>query len=127
MTGSSRRGGTGPHTLSAKIAGPAAAAGAIAVGLVLIGVSGLGHRDVHVAPPPLNAGLQSASGGPNAGRPGVPTATYEVYIPPSPSWQVAPSMPRTHTETSPPDPADPGALPLPPQFPMPPFFDDPQP
>ncbi|MFI5777829.1 hypothetical protein [Nocardia sp. NPDC051570] len=81
--------------LTAKVAGPAVAAGAIAVGLVLIGSCGLGHQDIYVAPPPLNADLQSA---PTATRSG--STTPGIVIPPSPTWRVAVNAPPRRTLTS---------------------------
>ncbi|KZM71490.1 hypothetical protein [Nocardia terpenica] len=70
--------------LTARVAGPAAAAGAVSLGLVVIGACGLGHRDVYVAPPPINADLQVA---PSVGRGS--TTTAAVRIPPSPTWRIA--------------------------------------
>ncbi|ATL70275.1 hypothetical protein CRH09_32920 [Nocardia terpenica] len=66
------------------MAGPAAAAGAVSLGLVVVGACGLGHRDVYVAPPPINADLQVA---PSVGRGS--TTTVAVPIPPSPTWRIA--------------------------------------
>ncbi|MFG1791576.1 hypothetical protein [Nocardia sp. NPDC049149] len=69
-----------------KIAGPAIAAGAVSLGLVLIGACGIGRNDTHVDPPPLQSDPYIA---PAAAREGV-TTTAAVLIPPSPTWQIAP-------------------------------------
>ncbi|WP_062984116.1 hypothetical protein [Nocardia anaemiae] len=74
----------------AKIAGPVIAAGAVSLGLVLIGACGLGKHDTYVAPPPI----KSANDAVPAVRYGTTTsAAAKVFIPPSPSWQVAPAGP----------------------------------
>lgn len=97
-TGAERGGG-----MTAKIAGPAIAAGAISLGLVVIGACGLRPHNTYVAPPPLAAGLPSAAGT------RAPTATtYDVYIPPSPTWRVAVNTPPRRTPTSSPNPSTPG-------------------
>ncbi|MBF6160929.1 hypothetical protein [Nocardia cyriacigeorgica] len=70
----------------AKIVGPVAAAGAVSLGLVLIGACGVGHDDTYVAPPPIRSGL-------NAPAPVVEGTTItasKVVIPPSPTWRIAP-------------------------------------
>ncbi|MGW0047557.1 hypothetical protein [Nocardia cyriacigeorgica] len=70
----------------AKIVGPVAAAGAVSLGLVLIGACGVGHDDTYVAPPPIRSG-------PNAPAPVVEGTTItasRVVIPPSPTWKIAP-------------------------------------
>ncbi|MFC8531111.1 hypothetical protein [Nocardia sp. NPDC057227] len=76
----------------ARIAGPAVAAGAVSVGLVLIGMFGIEREDTYVAPPPLKsdpyAGAPVRDDGGETGS-GVPRIT----IPPSPSWQIAPAGP----------------------------------
>jgi hypothetical protein len=73
----------------AKIAGPAIAAGAVSIGLVLIGACGVGRQDTYVPPPPLKAGEyaepvvhESTTGG---------STTPRVVIPPSPTWRIAPA------------------------------------
>ncbi|MGQ4616305.1 hypothetical protein [Nocardia sp. R7R-8] len=78
----------------AKIAGPAIAAGAVSIGLVLIGVCGVGKQDTYVPPPPLEAGgyaepvvRESATG----------STTPKVVIPPSPTWRIAPADQRHPT------------------------------
>ncbi|AHH21132.1 hypothetical protein NONO_c63620 [Nocardia nova SH22a] len=97
------RAGTGdgepdiPDRLNMKVAGPAIAAGAVSLGLVLIGACGIGHKDVYVAPPPLAADLQVAST--PIKRSGT-TTTPQVQIPPSPSWRVAANTPARRTTTS---------------------------
>jgi hypothetical protein len=74
----------------AKIAGPAIAVGAVSLGLVLIGACGLGKHDTYVAPPPI----KSANDAVPAVRYGTTTsAVPKVFIPPSPSWKVAPPGP----------------------------------
>ncbi|RDI68657.1 hypothetical protein [Nocardia pseudobrasiliensis] len=85
----------GSRRLSAKVAGPAVAAGAVSLGLILIGSCGLGRHDIYVAPPALNADLQSA---PTTGRSG--SSTPAVAIPPSPTWRVAVNTPPRRTLTS---------------------------
>ncbi|MBF6327219.1 hypothetical protein [Nocardia transvalensis] len=84
-----------PRRLNAKVAGPAIAAGAVSVGLVLIGSCGLGRQDVYVAPPPLHADLQSAPPGSRSG-----TTTPAIVIPPSPTWRIAVNAPPRRTLTS---------------------------
>ncbi|WP_040837577.1 hypothetical protein [Nocardia brevicatena] len=72
-----------------KVAGPLAAAGAVSLGLVLIGACGIGQEDTYVAPPPIRSGLQAAP----TPQPSDTTATTaQVIIPPSPTWQVAPEI-----------------------------------
>ncbi|WP_433759209.1 hypothetical protein [Nocardia sp. CA-135398] len=75
----------------AKIAGPVIAAGAVSLGLVLIGACGLGKHDTYVAPPPIKSANEAVP----AVRYGTTTASAapKVFIPPSPSWQVAPAGP----------------------------------
>ncbi|WP_433200144.1 hypothetical protein ACQP1G_07900 [Nocardia sp. CA-107356] len=73
----------------AKIAGPAIAVGAVSVGLVLIGACGLGKHDTYVAPPPIKSLNDAAP----VVRDGTTSAAPKVFIPPSPSWQVAPPGP----------------------------------
>ncbi|MEU7628406.1 hypothetical protein AB0C34_00280 [Nocardia sp. NPDC049220] len=78
----------------ARIAGPAVAAGAVSIGLVLIGACGVGRHDTYVPPPPLKAGqyiepvAREGSTGQTAPR---------VVIPPSPTWKVAPYEQRRAT------------------------------
>ncbi len=86
-----------PDRLNIKVAGPAIAAGAISLGLVLIGACGIGHKDVYVAPPPLAADLQVAST--PIKRSGT-TTTAQVAIPPSPSWRVAVNTPARRTTSA---------------------------
>ncbi|MGF6883381.1 hypothetical protein ABIA39_004959 [Nocardia sp. GAS34] len=86
---------TTPRRLGPKVAGPAIAAGAISLGLVVIGACGLRPHDTYVAPPPLSANLPSA-----AGTRAPTSTTYEVYIPPSPSWRVAVNTPPRRTPTT---------------------------
>lgn len=75
----------------AKIAGPVIAAGAVSLGLVLIGACGLGRHDTYVAPPPIKSANDNTV---PAVRYGPSTSTApQVIIPPSPSWQVAPPGP----------------------------------
>lgn len=83
--------------LNMKVAGPAMAAGAVSLGLVLIGACGVGHDDVYVAPPPLAADLQAAS---TPVKHVSGTTTARVVIPPSPSWRVAVNTPPRRTTTS---------------------------
>ncbi|MEV6134627.1 hypothetical protein AB0L63_00860 [Nocardia sp. NPDC051990] len=71
-----------------KIAGPVIAAGAVSLGLVLIGACGLGKHDTYVAPPPIKSANDDAAPAVRYGT-STPTAP-KVIIPPSPSWQVAP-------------------------------------
>lgn len=110
MHGSRTESGDGaeeiPHRLTVRVAGPAIAAGAISLGLVLIGVCGLGQHDVYVAPPPLSADGQVATGTRAASA-----TSYVVVIPPSPSWHIAAkTTPRT-TSTTPPFPPLPADAP----------------
>ncbi|MCX4095960.1 hypothetical protein [Nocardia sp. alder85J] len=100
--GSGERADKVPNRLNARVAGPAIAAGAVSLGLVMIGACGLGHQDTYVAPPPLNADLQQAPS--SIVRAGA-TTTFQVVIPPSPSWRMALEPPRRRTESSTP-PAD---------------------
>jgi hypothetical protein len=66
------------------VTGLALAAGAVSLGLVLIGACDLRPHDIYVAPPPLSTNLPTADGT------RAPTVTtQDVYIPPSPSWRVA--------------------------------------
>ncbi|MQY19955.1 hypothetical protein [Nocardia macrotermitis] len=97
-----------PHRLTAKVAGPAIAAGAISLGLVLIGACGLGQHDVYVAPPPISADGHVATGtrAANSASP-----TYVVVIPPSPSWHIAAKTTPRHTSTTSPFPSHPGDTP----------------
>ncbi|MGV9677730.1 hypothetical protein ACWDSJ_20840 [Nocardia sp. NPDC003482] len=81
--------------LTAKVTGPAIAAGAVSLGLVLIGSCGLGHQDIYVAPPPLNSDLQSAQPGTRS-----TSTTPGVLIPPSPTWRIAINTPPRRTPTS---------------------------
>ncbi|MBH0775821.1 hypothetical protein [Nocardia bovistercoris] len=74
----------------AKIAGPAIAVGAVSAGLVLIGACGIGHHDIYVPPPPLEAGPAAVV---ENVRDGTGVTTPKVVIPPSPSWQIAPAGP----------------------------------
>ncbi len=76
-----------------KIAGPVIAAGAVSAGLVLIGACGLGKHDTYVAPPPIKAANDNAA--PAVRYDTSTSAAPKVFIPPSPSWQVArPGPPR---------------------------------
>lgn len=102
-----------PPRLNGRVAGPALAAGAVSLGLVLVGSCGLGQRDVYVTPPPLNAGLQSAPpGGVTTKAPG--TTGPAVLIPPSPSWRVAVNPPAPRRTLSGVPTTSPGAEPVPP-------------
>ncbi|WP_107659045.1 hypothetical protein [Nocardia suismassiliense] len=69
-----------------KIAGPAIAAGAISVGLVLIGACGIGKQDTYVAPPPLQSDPNVAP----VVHSGTSVTVPKVSIPPSPTWRIAP-------------------------------------
>ncbi|GAA5087950.1 hypothetical protein [Nocardia iowensis] len=69
-----------------KIAGPAIAAGAVSLGLVLIGACGLDKQDTYVAPPPLQSDPYVAPAAHQEPSGTVP----KVSIPPSPTWQIAP-------------------------------------
>ncbi|MBF6174564.1 hypothetical protein [Nocardia blacklockiae] len=82
-----------PRRLDARVAAPALAAGAVSLGLVLVGSCGLGQHDVYVTPPPLQADLQSAPTGRTTTS---GTAGPGIVIPPSPTWRVAinPPAPR---------------------------------
>ncbi|WP_051133330.1 hypothetical protein [Nocardia paucivorans] len=73
-----------------KVAGPLAAAGAVSLGLVLIGACGIGQEDTYVAPPPIRSARESAP----APRPADTTTVTvaKVNIPPSPTWQIAPEV-----------------------------------
>lgn len=76
----------------ARIAGPAVAAGAVSVGLVLIGMFGIEREDTYVAPPPLKS--DPYAGAPvrdDDGETG--SSVSRITIPPSPSWQIAPAGP----------------------------------
>ncbi|NKY45908.1 hypothetical protein [Nocardia cerradoensis] len=86
-----------PGRLNMKVAGPAMAAGAVSLGLVLIGACGIGHKDVYVAPPPLAADLQVATT--PITRSGTTTAPA-VIIPPSPTWRVAVNTPARRTTSA---------------------------
>ncbi|WP_062995300.1 hypothetical protein [Nocardia mikamii] len=86
-----------PGRLNMRVAGPAMAAGAVSLGLVLIGACGIGHKDVYVAPPPLAADLQVATT--PITRSGTTTAPA-VIIPPSPSWRVAANTPARRTTSA---------------------------
>ncbi|WP_063062152.1 hypothetical protein [Nocardia sienata] len=78
-----------------KVAGPLAAAGAVSLGLVLIGACGIGQEDTYVPPPPIRSGPQAAE---PAGFTGEPSAgVAKVLIPPSPSWRMAPEPPPRRT------------------------------
>ncbi|WP_433658710.1 hypothetical protein ACQPW1_41790 [Nocardia sp. CA-128927] len=74
------------ESIRAKIAGPAIAAGAISVGLVLIGACGIGKQDTYVAPPPLQSDPNVAP----VAHEGPSVTAPKVSIPPSPTWQIAP-------------------------------------
>ncbi len=69
------------------IAGPAAAATAISVGLLVVVACGDGTND-HVVPPPLKSGLSSAASAVSG------SSTFpKVTVPPSPTWRVATEQP----------------------------------
>ncbi|NNH69739.1 hypothetical protein HLB23_07640 [Nocardia uniformis] len=89
---------TGPRRLPVPLMGAAAAAGAVSLGLILIGSCGLGGSDTYVAPPPLNADLQAAPTGYSTSS---GTTTPAVIIPPSPTWRVASDRPPRRTPTLP--------------------------
>lgn len=72
-----------------KVAGPLAAAGAVSLGLVLIGACGIGQEDTYIAPPPIRSGPQAA---PTTQPNEITVTTAKVIIPPSPTWQVAPEI-----------------------------------
>ncbi|MGK8522384.1 hypothetical protein ACRS6B_12880 [Nocardia asteroides] len=110
-----------------KIAGPAIAAGAVSIGLVLIGACGVGKQDTYVPPPPLKAGeyaepvVRESTSGPTTPR---------VVIPPSPTWRIAPADQRrptpfagfisSTTEPSPRDPSEETSQAATPEEPRPP-------
>ncbi|MBF6210940.1 hypothetical protein IU433_10495 [Nocardia puris] len=73
----------------ARIAGPAAAVGAVSLGLVVIGSCGIGGEDVYVPPPPLPDGPAAAA----VVHDGATITGSRIVIPPSPTWQVAPEGP----------------------------------
>ncbi|WP_280232642.1 hypothetical protein [Nocardia cyriacigeorgica] len=70
----------------AKIVGPVAAAGAVSLGLVLIGACGVGSDDTYVAPPPIRSGSHA----PAPVVEGTTITASKVVIPPSPTWRIAP-------------------------------------
>lgn len=70
----------------AKIVGPVAAAGAVSLGLVLIGACGVGSEDTYVAPPPIRSGSHA----PAPVVEGTTITASKVIIPPSPTWKIAP-------------------------------------
>ncbi|WP_328387804.1 hypothetical protein [Nocardia sp. NBC_00416] len=78
-----------------KVAGPLAAAGAVSLGLVLIGACGIGQDDTYVPPPPIRSGPQAAEQVHYTGE--VSTSVAKVLIPPSPSWRMAPEPPPRRT------------------------------
>ncbi|MFI6952680.1 hypothetical protein ACIBJI_04335 [Nocardia sp. NPDC050408] len=78
----------------AKIAGPVIAAGAVSLGLVLIGACGLGKDDTYVAPPPIKSANDANDAVPAVRYGTTTSAAPKVIIPPSPSWKVAPGQPR---------------------------------
>ncbi|MEV3960537.1 hypothetical protein AB0M34_06475 [Nocardia sp. NPDC050193] len=78
-----------------KVAGPLAAAGAVSLGLVLIGACGIGQEDTYVPPPPIRSGPQAAEPAGFTGEPS--TSVARVLIPPSPSWRMAPEPPPRRT------------------------------
>ncbi|WP_433490896.1 hypothetical protein [Nocardia grenadensis] len=78
-----------------KVAGPLAAAGAVSLGLVLIGACGIGHEDTYIPPPPIRSGPQAAEPAGFTGEPA--TGVAKVLIPPSPSWRMAPEPPPRRT------------------------------
>ncbi|MBF6131867.1 hypothetical protein IU501_02470 [Nocardia otitidiscaviarum] len=82
--------------LPAPMMGAVAAAGAVSLGLVLIGSCGLDGEDTYVAPPPLNADLQAAP----TGYARSSTTTPVIVIPPSPTWRVAADRPPRRTTTT---------------------------
>ncbi|WP_306360690.1 hypothetical protein [Nocardia sp. CC227C] len=82
--------------LPAPMMGAVAAAGAVSLGLVLIGSCGLDREDTYVAPPPLNADLQAAPSGYARSS----TTTPVIVIPPSPTWRVAADRPPRRTTTT---------------------------
>lgn len=78
-----------------KVAGPLAAAGAVSLGLVLIGACGVGQEDTYVPPPPIHSGPQAAEPAQYTGDPS--SSVAKVLIPPSPSWRMAPEPPPRRT------------------------------
>ncbi|MGW5387569.1 hypothetical protein [Nocardia sp. NPDC003963] len=78
-----------------KVAGPLAAAGAVSLGLVLIGACGIGQEDTYVPPPPIRSGPQAAEPAQFTGEPS--TSVAKVLIPPSPTWRMAPEPPPRRT------------------------------
>ncbi|WP_406232684.1 hypothetical protein [Nocardia sp. NBC_01009] len=86
-----------------KIAGPAIAAGAVSLGLVLIGACGVGKHDTYVAPPPIKSAADAAPM-----REGSSVTVPKVFIPPSPTWKVAPNAPRRDVAFTVPPTAAPG-------------------
>ncbi len=74
----------GQPRMTTRVAGLALAAGAVSLGLVVIGACDVRPHDIYVAPPPLSTNLPSADG---TRAPG--STTQSVYIPPTPSWHVA--------------------------------------
>ncbi|GGL08222.1 hypothetical protein [Nocardia jinanensis] len=78
-----------------KVAGPLAAAGAVSLGLVLIGACGIGQEDTYVPPPPIHSGPQAAEPAQYTGEPS--TSVAKVLIPPSPTWRMAPEPPPRRT------------------------------
>ncbi|WP_216896336.1 hypothetical protein [Nocardia alni] len=74
----------GQPRMTTRVAGLALAAGAVSLGLVVIGACDVRPHDVYVAPPPLSTNLPTTDGT------RAPTSTTQVvYIPPTPSWHVA--------------------------------------
>lgn len=87
---------------TAKVAGPLLAAGAVSLGLVLIGACGIGPDSTRVAPPPLDSAHQAAAAQTDEGStPTSTTSVARIVIPPSPSWKVASSTHRAAPTTSP--------------------------
>ncbi|MFE7799936.1 hypothetical protein [Nocardia sp. NPDC057440] len=87
-----------------KIAGPAIAAGAVSLGLVLIGACGVGKHDTYVPPPPIKSAADAAP----TMREGSSVTVPKVFIPPSPTWKVAPNAPRRDVAFTVPPTAGPG-------------------
>lgn len=89
----------------AKVAGPLAAAGAVSVGLIIIGACGVGEDHTYVSPPPIKSDPAAVAPAPRSDS---STTTAAVLIPPSPTWRVASepppgpdrSQPETTTESS---------------------------
>ncbi|MEU6583181.1 hypothetical protein [Nocardia sp. NPDC046763] len=110
--GADERGLTPLRHLPKPVAGAAAAVGVVSAGLILLGACGIGHNDIYVAPPPLNADLQAA---PVTSTNSSASTTPAIVIPPSPTWRVAADQPSRHAPIStitgaPDDPAaDPNA------------------